>query len=212
MTNLGIYLFKRSSSAPCKICPSEMFCPQGPRLDVKYKYKSLSGYIDFAPDQQVGITLITDKSMFSAEKAKNFIFIFPYAQDKKRLIQILNELLDNLVVASDRLIADSINKICPKYQYVQYIKLGADKKWKVNRFFEDGHVIENCYLMSLTDQKLIFMKHSIGGWFYVEEQYDEELSDNEDDDMDYVGGPTEEVTEDLFANVYYKIYIYIYIE
>lgn len=49
LTNKGIHILKSSGSKPCSVCPPESLCPEGPKLEYKFKYDKIIEVVLF-PD------------------------------------------------------------------------------------------------------------------------------------------------------------------
>mmetsp|Transcript_7293 Transcript_7293/g.5586 ORF Transcript_7293/g.5586 Transcript_7293/m.5586 type:complete len:169 (+) Transcript_7293:2450-2956(+) len=46
-TNKGMYIFRSSGQRPCNLCPPENLCPEGPKLEYKYRNEQLFGIFLF---------------------------------------------------------------------------------------------------------------------------------------------------------------------
>lgn len=54
-TTTDLYILVPPSSSPCKICPPENFCPDGPTLQYKVAFEDICLAISFKKVRRVGL-------------------------------------------------------------------------------------------------------------------------------------------------------------
>jgi hypothetical protein len=113
-------------------------------------------------------------------------------------------------IYKDKIIEQAFEKDYKKHRDIQFVSLNPKKGWSIMNLFKDDPIINNCTLAAITEKEVAFFKHDISAWFFYEEENpDKEFTEEEEFDIDALGGPAQNEGFELQNVISFICFIFV---